>query len=354
MTQSSTLDVGTDVHKASMAVAYVANEHHAEVVSLGHSGTRPCDSDPLIRRRPSTGPHLVFVYEAGPCGYWLSRYLTHTGHVCWVVAPPLIPKKPGDGVKTNRQAAITVARLLRSGDLTPVYVPKVEDEAMRNLCRAREDAIHDLKAAKFRRNACLVRHDIRDVGRATWGQGARRYPGNSSTVIPSIPGLPPWRYTRRHAARRCPRSPTRSIRLSSRTGGRCPDAPTEESPLRSATGSASCCPGARPRSPIWEVLLPPFGPSVRPYLLDPLLTSAGRSGRSPPPSVLGQDTPQISRGTLSDLLCLAAGYIKSAPAVDGGLCGCGPTRPERTTPRLRFVSLAPHRRSPLPSAPTAR
>jgi len=175
MTQSSTLYVGMDVHKDSIAVAYVVQDHGAEVISLGNIGTRQCDIDKLIRRLQSKSPRLVFVYEAGPCGYWLYRYLTKKGHVCWVVAPSLIPKKPGDRVKTNRRDAIKLARLMRSGDLTPVYVPKVEDEAIRDLCRAREDAIHDLKAAKFRLKAFLLRHDIRYTGRATWGPAHLRW-----------------------------------------------------------------------------------------------------------------------------------------------------------------------------------
>jgi transposase len=175
MHQSSTLYVGLDVHKESIAVAYVAKAHHAEVVSLGTIGTRQCDIDKLIRQLQSKSSHLIFVYEAGPCGYWLYRYLTKKGHVCWVIAPSLIPKKPGDRVKTNRRDAIKLARLMRSGDLTPVYVPKVEDAAIRDLCRAREDAIRDLKAAKFRLKAFLLRHDIRYTGRATWGPAHLRW-----------------------------------------------------------------------------------------------------------------------------------------------------------------------------------
>ena len=175
MTQSSTLYVGLDVHKESIAVAYVADEHHAEVVSLGNIGTRQCDIDHLIRRLQSKSPHLVFVYEAGPCGYWLYRYLTHKGHVCWVVAPSLIPKKPGDRVKTNRRDAIKLARLMRSGDLTPVYAPTVADEAIRDLRRAREDTIGDLKAAKFRLKAFLRRQDIRYTGRAIWNPAHLRW-----------------------------------------------------------------------------------------------------------------------------------------------------------------------------------
>jgi transposase len=175
MHQSSTLYVGLDVHKESIAVAYVAKAHHAEVVSIGNIGTRQCDIDQLIRQLQSKSSHLIFVYEAGPCGYWLYRYLTKKGQVCWVIAPSLIPKKPGDRVKTNRRDALKLARLMRSGDLTPVYVPQVEDEAIRDLCRAREDAIRDLKAAKFRLKAFLLRHDIRYTGRATWGPAHLRW-----------------------------------------------------------------------------------------------------------------------------------------------------------------------------------
>jgi transposase len=79
MHQSSTLYIGLDVHKESIAVAYVAQEHHAEVVSLGNIGTRQCDIDQLIRKMQSKSKHLIFVYEAGPCGYWLYRSLTKKG-----------------------------------------------------------------------------------------------------------------------------------------------------------------------------------------------------------------------------------------------------------------------------------
>jgi transposase len=175
MSHSSTLYVGLEVHKDSIAVAYVAKEHDAEVIYLGTVGTRQADIDQLIRKMQSKAKHLVFVYEAGPCGYWLYRYLTKKGHVCWVVAPSLIPKKAGDRVKTDRRDAIQLARLMRSGDLSPVYVPKVEDEAIRDLTRAREDAIHDLKTAKFRLKAFLLRHDIRYSGRAAWGPAHLRW-----------------------------------------------------------------------------------------------------------------------------------------------------------------------------------
>lgn len=156
-------------------MAYIAQDHGAEVTSLGTVGTRQCDIDHLIRTRQSKAKHLVFVYEAGPCGSWLYRYLTNKGHVCDVVAPALIPKKAGDRVKTDRRDAVQLARLMRSGALTPGYVPTVEDEAMRDLTRAREDALRDLKAAKFRLKAFLLRQDSRYTGAANWGPAHLRW-----------------------------------------------------------------------------------------------------------------------------------------------------------------------------------
>jgi transposase len=164
-----------DVHKDTIAVAYVAQAHGAEVIYLGTIGTRQCDIDQLIRKMQSKAKHLIFVYEAGPCGYWLYRYLTKKDYDCWVVAPSLIPKKAGDRVKTNRRDAIQLARLARSGDLTLVSVPRVEDEAIRDLTRAREDTISDLKDAKFRLKAFLLRQDIRYAGRANWGPAHLRW-----------------------------------------------------------------------------------------------------------------------------------------------------------------------------------
>jgi transposase len=175
MAQSSTLYIGLDVHKESIAVAYAAKDYGADVVYLGSIGTRQCDIDKLVRQLQSKAKRLVFVYEAGPCGYWLYRYLTKKGYDCWVVAPSLIPKKAGDRVKTDRRDALQLARLMRSGDLTPVYVPKVEDEAIRDLCRAREDVLRDLKAAKLRLKAFLLRHDIRYTGQAPWNPAHLRW-----------------------------------------------------------------------------------------------------------------------------------------------------------------------------------
>ena len=108
---SKILYVGLDVHKESIAVAYAPEERGTEVVALGTIGPRQCDLDKLIRKLQSKGAPLVFVYEAGPCGYGLYRYLTRKGLACHVVAPSLIPRKPGDRVKTDRRDAIHAGRL---------------------------------------------------------------------------------------------------------------------------------------------------------------------------------------------------------------------------------------------------
>jgi transposase len=155
MPQSRTLYVGLDVHNESSAVAYITQAYHAEGVSLGTIGTRQCDIDKLIRTLQSKNSHLVVVYEAGPCGSWLSRSLTTPGHRCGLVAPSFIPNKAGDRVTTDRRDARHLARRLRSGDLTPVSVPAVDAEARR-----------DRQAAKVRLTAFLLRHAIRAPGRA--------------------------------------------------------------------------------------------------------------------------------------------------------------------------------------------
>ena len=108
-------------------------------------------------------------------GYRLYRDLTGQGFACQVVAPSLIPKKPGDKVKTDRRDAVELARLLRSGDLTPVYVPTVDDEAVRDLCRARDAARLTMKHAKLRLKAFLLRLGLHYVGRADWNAAHQRY-----------------------------------------------------------------------------------------------------------------------------------------------------------------------------------
>ncbi|MCP3721154.1 MULTISPECIES: IS110 family transposase [unclassified Paraburkholderia] len=173
MKNDSTVFVGLDVHKDSIMVAYSAGLGEVEV--LGKIGTRAADIDRLCKRMQSKASNVVFVYEAGPCGYGLHRQLTAKGYPCMVCAPSLIPRKPGERVKTDRRDAAKLVRALRAGDLSPVHVPTVEDEAFRDLVRTWGAAKQDLKQARQRLKAFLLVHDVRYTGRADWGPAHRRW-----------------------------------------------------------------------------------------------------------------------------------------------------------------------------------
>jgi transposase len=185
MEQPTTLFVGLDVHKDSISVAYAAPSRAEPPQFVGPIGTRQSDIDKCIRRLHSKATDLVFAYEAGPCGYGLYRHLTSKGFDCSVVAPSLMPKRPGDRVKNDRRDAMEIARLLRSGDLTPVYVPTVEDEAIRDLCRARDATRITLRAAKLRLKSFLLRLGLHYTGRANWSAAHRRYLAKVACPTPS-------------------------------------------------------------------------------------------------------------------------------------------------------------------------
>src|SRR5262249_2724409 len=132
--------VGIDVAKARNAVAIADGDRGGEVRYLGEGDASAESMRRLVKRIATRHRRGHFCYEAGPTGYGLYRLITGLGHRCMVVAPSLIPRKPGDRVKTNRRDAVALAKLLRAGELTPVWIPDETHEAMRDLVRARAAA----------------------------------------------------------------------------------------------------------------------------------------------------------------------------------------------------------------------
>jgi len=160
--------IGMDVHKNSIDIAIAEDGRNGQVRHYGKIDGTLCALDKVVRKLVSKGNQLHFVYEAGPCGYQIYRHLTAQGFDCDVVAPSRIPKASGNQIKNDRRDALMLARLHRSGDLTPVYVPMAGDEAIRDLTRAREDAKSDEKRSKQRLLSFLLRSGIRYTGGSPW------------------------------------------------------------------------------------------------------------------------------------------------------------------------------------------
>ncbi len=174
MAKSSKLYVGMDVHKDSIDVA-TGEDAAGEVRHYGAIGGDRASVSRLARKLESTGKVLVFVYEAGPCGFGIYRMLRERGHECWVVSPGMTPRSNADRVKTDRRDCLKLARLARAGELTPIHVPDEADEAMRDLVRAREDAVVMQRQARQRLGALLLRNDVRYNGKTLWSPAHRRF-----------------------------------------------------------------------------------------------------------------------------------------------------------------------------------
>jgi transposase len=161
--------VGIDVAKLRNAVAVADAGRDGEVRYFGEVDASPDSMRRLAAKLTAKYDQLTFCYEAGPTGYGLYRLFTELGHTCIVVAPSLIPKKPSDRVKTNRRDALSLARLLRAGELTAVWVPDPAHEAMRNLVRARAATVKDVGLKKRQVSAFLLRHSRVFPRKKNWG-----------------------------------------------------------------------------------------------------------------------------------------------------------------------------------------
>lgn len=167
--------VGLDVSKDTIAVG-VADEGRGQPRFVGMFPNSVESVRSLVRHLSEDGVHLEFCYEAGPTGYGLYRLLCAMELSCTVVAPTLIPVRQGDRVKTDRRDALRLAQLLRAGELVPVFVPNEDNESLRDLVRAREDALEDRLRARHRLSKFLLRHDRRPKTRVrVWGAMHRRW-----------------------------------------------------------------------------------------------------------------------------------------------------------------------------------
>ena len=173
MTQVTTY-VGVDAHKKDLFIAMLVGDGQTPVTWTVPN--EPNAVKRLVRKleRDAPGP-VRMCYEAGPCGYALQRQVTTPRVSCQVIAPALIPRKPGDRIKTNRRDARKLAELFRAGLLTEVRPPTPEDEAVRDLCRARDDAREDLQRSRHRLGKLLLRRGLHYGGGRNWTQGHRRW-----------------------------------------------------------------------------------------------------------------------------------------------------------------------------------
>lgn len=167
--------VGIDAAKLRNAVAIADAGRDGEIRYIGEIDAAPASMKRLIGKLALKYERLHFCYEAGPTGYGLHRLITELGHNCTVVAPSLIPRKPSDRVKTNRRDATTLARLLRAGELTAVWVPDPVHEALRNLVRSRTAAVETIRVHKQQVGAFLLRHGRIFPRKKTWGARYRRW-----------------------------------------------------------------------------------------------------------------------------------------------------------------------------------
>ena len=165
--------VGLDVHAETIAVAIA--DPSGEVRSYGNIPAHTHALDKLHKRLTEDGSHVRYVYEAGPTGFALCRHLRGQNIPCDVVSPSLIPKRASDRVKTDRRDALTLARLLRAGELTSIHVPDEADEAIRDLVRCRLAAVEDLRRCRQRVKGFLLRYGRRYSGKSSWTAGHLNY-----------------------------------------------------------------------------------------------------------------------------------------------------------------------------------
>src|SRR5208283_2880901 len=172
--ENSEIFVGLDTSKQKISVAIAGTGRSGEVRFFGDIDSTPTMVERMVKKLAERHHKPSFCYEAGPTGYELHRQITALGHECIVVAPSLIPQRPGERVKTNRRDAVSLAKLHRAGELTAVWVPDPAHEAVRELVRARETAVEELRRARQHLQSFLLRHGRIFTGRTAWSKAHTR------------------------------------------------------------------------------------------------------------------------------------------------------------------------------------
>lgn len=179
------LYIGLDVHKNTIDVAVTTDRANGKVRSYGKINSTLESLNKLLSKLQKKDHQLRVVYEAGPCGYQIYRHLHSKNIDCAVVAPSMIPKRSGDRIKTDRRDAINLVRLFRAGELTSIYVPTVEDEAIRDLVRCRDDMRRFERKARQRLLAFLLRHGYHYAGKKHWTKGFHNWLGTINFSHPA-------------------------------------------------------------------------------------------------------------------------------------------------------------------------
>lgn len=178
--------VGLDVHKDTTVIAVAEAGRTGEVRLYGTVSSDLGALEKVLRKLGGAGVTLHVVYEAGPTGYGLYRRLQQLKIACLVVAPTKTPTEKGPRQKTDRRDAEQLARLHRAGELTGIHVPDAVDESIRDLTRARADAVHDLTRAKLRLKSFLLRQGYHYQGKANWSEAHRRYLRELALPLPAM------------------------------------------------------------------------------------------------------------------------------------------------------------------------
>lgn len=178
--------VGLDVHKDTTVVAVAESGRLGEVRIYGTISSDLHALERVLAKLGGEGVRLHVVYEAGPTGYVVYRRLQQLGIACIVVAPTKTPQVKGLRQKTDRRDAEQLARLHRAGELTGIHVPDAVDESIRDLTRARADAVHDLTRAKQRLKSFLLRQGYRYSGKANWSEAHQRYLRELVLPLPAL------------------------------------------------------------------------------------------------------------------------------------------------------------------------